>query len=93
MSKVKTKWQKKQPQYNRVKLQTEKPVGLSELASWLDTSKPSEVLDDLRKFQEDWCAHSFKLIGTVRIGDRVKQIYSCSKCSAPNTTSRIATNG
>jgi predicted hydrocarbon binding protein len=99
MAKKKTviRWQKKEPRtphsFKSVSHGMRVGSGLSEVASWLDTSKPSEVLEDLRNFQEDWCAHIYVALATIRKDDRVVIISSCSECSHQHISSRVATSG
>lgn len=85
MPKVKTSWQArkaegKKPQYASIKLVTEKPDGLNDLAQWLETSKPEKALEDLRNYQLDWCPHVDSLLASKIEGEKRVSLYCCSEC-------------
>lgn len=98
MAKKKTviKWQKKEKighSFTTVRNTHNVSPGLNAVTSWLDTSKPSEVLEDLRDYQEDWCDHLYEAKAVIRIADRIKTISFCVECSRPHISSRVATSG
>jgi hypothetical protein len=87
------KWQRKQPReahaFRSVKLHHESPDGLSPLASWLDPSKPGEILIDLRDYQERWCDHVYRILCQVKNGEILKTVYNCTECGEIKAKERV----
>ena len=90
------RWQRKQPVppgTYPVKNVMKKSEGLSDLASWLETSTPENMLDDLRNYQDEWCAHVYAQIAIIQKGGKVIQYLCCEHCGHITTHSRAQTSG
>jgi len=88
--KITTRWQKKQPRASIVNPPPRPTHGLSPVASWLDPSKPYEILDDLRDYQERWCNHVFSPMAIVRRKDYVIETFFCEECGVVLSRNKAA---
>jgi hypothetical protein len=97
MPKTVIRWQRKQAapahSYTTLKNLLKKPEGIDEVTSWLETSKPEEVLEDLRNYQADWCSHVYRQIAVLQSGGQVISTLSCEKCGHLHNTRRAVASG
>jgi len=95
MAKTVIRWQKKQPRqpYASFRNEMRKSEGVSEITSWLEVSTPENVLEDLRKYQEEWCNHVLEKIAELRAGGNVITTYRCIHCSDITRKSKAVSSG